>query len=424
MKKLGMLFGVAAATLSSAALGAVYVDVETEGGTFTIEMDAGAKNGGAAFLGLAEGWVDWVDPRNGEPRHGARYYEGTSMGWVQRDGGGEALLVGNVGRRFTGTDGERNWNNGAGVEFPDDIAGPTGLTARSVAMVQQEGPHSIDGDWAVLLKDADEYYGGHWSRVGTVVSNWGVVEAMAGRAVDENGWMEEPVVVTGMRVHGDAGEIAARKAVAEAISPACGLGEAGLEVAEESGTLHCRMDGMGRYAIAHTTNLPDPVWSVDWMDWNEGGEPLEAALPFSTDEAAMGKQRFFAVPTVEYPELGGPKVEGTYSFRVEWEMGAAGDNQVYHYDLDVGAGTGMVYQLDLATQSTVLRSAACNQFQVGRAGAHSRGVRVVISDWWQVPLYWLGEEKAGDGRGRFRMWEMVTGGEAWGPWEGRGGRGE
>ena len=52
--------------------GAVYVDVETEEGAFPIEMDAGARTGGAAFLGLAEGWLDWVDPRNGAPKHGER----------------------------------------------------------------------------------------------------------------------------------------------------------------------------------------------------------------------------------------------------------------------------------------------------------------------------------------------------------------
>lgn len=419
MKKLGMLFGVAAATLSSAALGAVYVDVETDGGTFTIKLDAGARYGGAAFLGLAEGWVDWVDPRNGEPKHGERYYEGTSLGWVQKDGEGEALLLGNLGRRFTGVDGGRNWNNGAGWEWRDDIAGDTGLTARSVAMVQQEGPHSLDGDWAVFLKDGDKQYGGLWSRVGMVVSNWGVVEALTGREADENEWLEEAATVTGMRVHGDSEEIAAWRAAAAEEGIRCGMGEVGVEVAGESGTLHCRMEEKGRYAIAHTTNLLDAVWDVNWMNWNEGDGELEEALPFSTDPDAMGKQHYFAVTKVAYPELPGPGVEGRYSFRVEWEMWGTNENQIYHYDLDVGAGTGMVYQLDFATQSQVLRSAGCNQFEIGRAGAHCTGVSMVISDWWQVPYYWLGEENEGDGQGRFRMWEMVTRGEAWGNWAGK-----
>ena len=404
----GMAWGMAS--------GAVYVDVETDAGTFTIEMDAGARNGGAAFLGLAEGWVDWVDPRNGQPRSGARYYEGTEMGWVRKDSGGEAVLVGNTGRRFMGTDGNRNWNNGAGVEFLDDISGPTGLTARSVAMIQQTGPHTLDGRFAVFLKDGNEDCGGIWSRVGTVVSNWGTVVELSARAVDESEWMESPAAVTGMRVHGDGDEIAAWRAVAEAKAASCGMGEAGLAVEGESGTLRCRMEGKGRYAIAHTTNLTDAVWNVNWMNWNEGDGALEETLPFSTAADAFGPRRSFAVVEVDYPELGGPSVEGKYSFRVEWEMGQDGENEVYQYDLDVGAGTGMVYQLDWATQSTVLRSAACDQFQIGRGGAHSMGVSMVISDWWQVPYYWLGEETAGAGRGRFRMWEWVRNGEAWGNW--------
>jgi hypothetical protein len=131
------------------------------------------------------------------------------------------------------------------------------------------------------------------------------------------------------------------------------------------------------------------------------------------------------VTAVEYPELGGPKVEGKYSFRVEWEMGAGEENQFYQYDLDVGAGTGMVWRLDAATQSQALESAACTQIIVERSGArpswvpvggaHSMGVILVIG--WEVEVYWLGEAEAGTGKGRFRMWD--GGGEVWGDWIGR-----
>lgn len=412
-----ILAGLAAGV--PAAKAAVYVDVETDAGTFTIEMDEGARNGGAAFLGLAAGWVDWVDPRNGKPRQGERYFEGTEMGWVQKDEGGDALLVGNLGRWFTGADGGKNRNNGAGWAWRDDIAGPTGLTARSVAMVQQNGPHSIDGCFAVFLKDADAYYGGRWSRIGTVASNWGVVEAMAGRAVDGSGWMESPAEVTGIRIHGDEGEIAAWRAAAASNAPCCGMGEAGLGFAGGEATLTCRMEGKGRYAIAHTTNLTDEAWIVNWMNWNEGEGALEETLPFSTATNAMGKQRHFAVVAAEYPELGGPTVTGKYSFRVEWEAGDGEENQVYQYDLDVGAGTGMAWRLDAATQSEVLESAELNQIMVGRSGAHSTGVSFVVPEWWHVPYYWLGEAPGDEGHGRFRMWEAVSGGEVWGTWRGQ-----
>ena len=139
MKKFCMAVGMWALALVgsqavSAAGAAVYVDVETEAGTFTIEMDAGARNGGAAFLGLAEGWMDWVDPRNGQLKHGVGYHAGTAMSWVKKDEKGEAVLVGNLGYAFTGADGGRNWNNGGGIQMQDDVSGATGLTARSVAM--------------------------------------------------------------------------------------------------------------------------------------------------------------------------------------------------------------------------------------------------------------------------------------------------
>ena len=360
-----------------------------------------------------------MDPRNGQAMHGERYYEGTVMGWVQKDEEGDALLVGNLGRRFTGEVGGRNWNNGAGWSWRDDIAGPTGLTARSVAMVQQNGPHSIDGCFAVFMKDADAYYGGHWSRIGTVVSNWSVVEALAERPVDENGWMEEAAPVGGMRVHGSEEEIAAWRSTAEAEGVRCGFGETGLVFEGGNGMLTCRMEGMGQYAILHTTNLMDRVWNVNWMNWNEDAGGLEETQPFSTAADAFGPRRSFAVATVEYPELGGPAVGGRYSFRVEWEMGGTNENEVYQYDVDVGAGTGMVWQLDWATQSRVLRSAGCNQFILGRRGAHSTGVSMVIGDWFQVPYYWLGEKRRGDGKGRFRMWEWVSGADIWGNWQGK-----
>ena len=143
------------------------------------------------------------------------------------------------------------------------------------------------------------------------------------------------------------------------------------------------------------------------MSWDSFG------LTGQTGFAASG----FAA--VSYPELGGPTVTGKYSFRVEWEMGVGETNQIYQSDLDVGADTGMVCQLDFATQSKVMRSAPIDQIIVGRDGAHSTLVSFVIGAWWQIPYYWLGEAKKGDGAGRYRMWEFMSGGEVWGPWEGR-----
>lgn len=393
--------------------GAVYVDVETEEGAFTIEMDAGARNGGAAFLGLAEGWLDWVDPRNGAPKHGERYYEGTAMSWVKKDEGGEALLVGNLGRPITGADGQKNWNNGAGVELFDDVAGATGLTARSVAMVQQDGPHTLDGDWAVLLKNADDDYGGLWSRVGMVVSNWGVVVALAGREVDENGWMESPVTVTGMRVHGDQGEIAAWRAEAatNGLFPKATWVTAR---ATESG-IRWMIPGSSRFTMETTENLCGTWGTTTYWNEREACDAgwMELGMPGAT---WFLKENFL---TLDYTGLSGPAVAGKYSFRVEWETKGTNANEIYQYDLDVGAGTGMVRQLDLETQTNVLKSAPCNQFIIGRSGAHSTGVSVVISDWGQIPYYFLGEARSGDGAGRFRMWEWMSDGNVWGSWIGR-----
>lgn len=405
----GLVLALASA---GSAMGAVYVDVETETGTFTIEMDAGARNGGTAFLGLAEGWADWIDPRDGEPKHGEQYYEGTSMGWVYKDDGGREILVGNLGRRFTDGNGGLNRNNGAGVEFLDDVAGPTGLVARSVAMVLQDGPHTLDGRWGVMLQDADEWFGGSWSRIGTVVSNWGVVESIAGRAADENGWLENPVEVTGMRVHGDAAEIERWRAEAQGSLPA-------------TMRIEVRLTGTGmRWAIPGTCRFKTMTTEKlggDWTEldcWNEQG-----AIDAGWNELGLTGKTGFACasfPAIDYPELGGPTVTGKYSFRVEWEMGGTNENQVYHYDLDVGADTGMAYQLDAETQSRVLRSAALDQIIVARGGAHSTMVSFIVGAWMQVPYYWLGEREAGDGPGRFRMWEYITDGTVWGSWAGRG----
>lgn len=410
MRRWGLVGALAIAAAVCPCGRAVQVDVVTTAGTFTVELDESARNGAAAFLGLAEGWLDWVDPQSGEPRHETPFYEGTCMGWVAGDDAGEPLLLGNLGRRFTDTSGARNWNNGAGLELHDDVTGATGLVARSVAMVQQNGPHSIDGCWAVLLQDADDQYGGRWSRFGTVVSNWDVVLSIAARTVDASGWLENPAEVTAMRVRGDEAEIAAWRAIAEAPDKFPTV---------EWSQAHATSNGIcwslpprSRFRTTTTTALTGTWSTQEW--WNEREE-----LDISWNDLGLTGTIGFAhggFTAVAYPELGGPDISGQFTFRAEWEMGPGEENQVYQYDLDVGAGTGMVRQLDLATQTQVLRSATCNQFITARCGAHSMGISVVIGDWFQIPYYWLGEAKSGAGMGRFKLWDPISGGEVWGNW--------
>lgn len=392
-------------------LAAVYADVETSLGTFTIELDATARNGGAAFLALAQGWVDWLDPQTKAPQHGEPYYGGTAVGWIFKDGKDNPVLVGNLGRTITDGNGGRNWNNGAGIELLDDISGSTGLTARSVAMVQQDGPHTIDGRWAVMLENADDYFGGRWSRIGTVVSNWGVVEALAGRPVDANGWMEVPVETSAVRIHGDPEETDAWRTEAQKTWPTATWVEARMTPTG----IKWLIPGHSRFKTRTTDSLLGKWNTPEW--WNEG-EPLDASWEtFGLDgQTGFAAGRFAAV---SYPELGGPTVTGKYSFRVEWEMGPGDTNQIYQYDLDVGANTGMVWQLDLATQSQALRSATLDQIIIRQGGAHSTLVSFVISAWWQVPYYWLGETEKGSNNGRYRMWEFLTGDDVWGDWAGR-----
>lgn len=393
--------------------GAVYVDVETAAGTFTIEMDAGARNGGAAFLGLAEGWVDWVDPQTGEPRQGERYYEGTAMSWVLKDEAGNASAVGNLGRPLTDAEGNKNWNNGAGVELFDDVDAGGALTARSVVMVQQDGPHSIDGGFAVLLKDAAAIYTGRWSRVGTVVSNWSVVTALAGRPIDANGWMEAPVATTGMRVHGDAGEIAGWRAEAETngLFPEVSWAAAH---STESG-IRWMIPAQSRFTMETTEDLLG-TWKTDTF-WNE-----REACDAGWQELGMPGRTWFLKEdflTLAYSEFTGPRVAGQYAFRVEWEKGGAGENEIYEYDLDVGAGTGMVWRLDLETQTEFLESAALELVMLGRIGAHSTGVALFVPDWWHLPYYWLGGTSSDAESGRFRMWDAISEREVWGRWKGQ-----
>lgn len=408
-----LLLPLLAAAASLAVLpapAAVYVDVETTAGTFTIELDPAARNGGAAFLGLAEGWIDWLDPQTGGAKHGERYFGGTAVNWIYKDGDGNAVLVGNLGRPFTDGDGNRNWNNGAGIELLDDIPEAAGLPARSVAMVQQQGPLTIDGRWAVMLENADEYFGGRWSRIGTVVSNWGVVETLAGRTVDENGWMEAPVEVTDVRVHGDGGEIDAWRAESRGTWPTATRVEARTTV---SG-IFWPLPAHSRFKTKTAESLLGGWETPEW--WNEGDAREVSWDAFGLDGTSGFAAGSFSA--VSYPELGGPTVTGKYSFRVEWEMGPGETNQVYQYDLDVGADTGMVWQLDWETQSHVVRSAALDQIVVRLGGARSTLVSFVIGAWWQIPYYWLASPEKDAPAGRYRMWEYMSGGEVWGPWAG------
>lgn len=394
-----------------------FAEVETTAGAFTIRLDwENAPNGCGAFAALAEGLTDWVNPQSGKAEKGVEYFPGTAMSWVQHDENSEALLLGNRGRLFTGADGTANVSNGSGLTLEDDIrdGGGRGLAARSVAMMNAGGPDTLDGRWAVFLKDGEAYYGGKWSRIGTVASNWGLVESIANGARDTNsGMLESPATVTGVRVWSVPAEAMEAWRAAATNWPSCGQGDVAVDVSGTNGTLHCGWRPKSQYAVVHCGDLREAARNIVWMDWNDGAEEALAELPFRAGQekggdGAMwfGPRQFCAVAEAEYPELGGPEFPGGEgALLAEWQWGD-GTVERYLHELDWAAGTGTVWRA--TEEGGWTNDSSVIALEQWRAGAHSRELLVVCPMWmgpW--PMYFLhyyqfGEE-GGDGRGRFRL---------------------
>ena len=391
-----------------------FAEVETTAGAFTIRLDwENAPNGCGAFAALAEGRTDWVNPQSGKAEKGVEYFPGTAMSWVQNNAEGtEKLLLGNRGRLFAGTDGTANVSNGSGLTLEDDIrdGGGRGLAARSVAMMNAEGPDTLDGRWAVFLKDGEAYYGGKWSRIGTVASNWGVVESIAGGARDAaTGLLESPATVTGVRVWSVPAEAMEAWRAGATNWPSCGQGNVAVDVSGTNGTLHCGWRPKSQYAVVHCGDLREAARNIVWMDWNEGAEEAWAELPFqATEEGSMpfGKCHFCAVAEVGYRELTGPSLLGSgYGLLTEWQWGD-GSVDLFLHELDWNAGTGTVWRA--TDDGGWTNSAVVAGIGFWRTGAHSGELAMAeeeregVFTYTRVYRYRLGAHGA-DGTGRFRM---------------------
>lgn len=393
-----------------------YAEVETTGGDFTIALEwESAPNGCEAFSGLAEGLADWVNPQSGKMEHGVEYYPGTAVSWGQRDEAGDMLLVGNRGRIFTGSGGTTNADNGAGVEFPDDLreGGGRNLAARSVAMMNREKPDSLDGRWAIFLKEGNAYYGGQWSRIGTVVSNWAVVEALAARERDpDTGLMVEPATVTGVQVWSDPADVAAAWRVGATNFPSCTENPLDLRVAGTNGSVRFKVEPRSHFSFVRKGDLADAAIVIE--DWNEEHECRTNELAFLTVPAGesddgiarFGTQHFFSagVSEVSYPALTGPALPGNgYGLLTEWQWRDGSVDQYLHV-FDWVKGTGMVWKATEGggwTNTALVLGMDC-----WRDGAHCGQLamaEVVLGDIWSyIYRYWLGAPGA-DGVGRFRM---------------------
>lgn len=389
-----------------------YADVETTRGTFTVQLDWPERAQAVeAFAGLAEGWGGWVDASTGRPGQGD-YFTGTHLSWVQRDESNDVLLLGNRGRVFMRADGTTNVANGAGTCWQDGLeAGGTGqdlgLPARSVALLNANGPNTLDGQWAVLLKDASAYYGGRWAGFGTVVSNWGLVEALAGGETDANGVLLEPVEMTGVRFHGSEGQADNWPWQAAASrAPAVCLAEVALSTNGTGGmNLNCRWDGPGQLAVACCPDLLAKVRDdVRWLDFNEENGMAHLALPLDTNN--FGNMHFFWGLAANYPELGTVALQGRMSqFMTEWQWGD-GTTDTYLHVLDTSSATGMVYKAEGEswTEDATIVGAGFwregpNSFCLVMRECSQSGVVLLTRDFF----YRLSPADSSTGLGRFQM---------------------
>ena len=272
------------------------------------------------------------------------------------------------------------------------------------------------------MEDCDAYFGGQWSRIGTVASNWGVVESIAGGARDgTTGLLETPATVTGVRIWSEPPEAMEAWRAGATNWPKCGLGEVAVEVAGTNGTLRCGWGPKSQYAVAHGADLTAEAKTVAWMDWNEGPESVWTDISFfatkdpsPTGTVWFGPRHFCAVEEVRYPELAEPGLKGFgHDFITEYQWGD-GNVETFSHELDWSAATGTVWKVTEGGEKTY--DSTVVGMGLWRAGAQS--VELVLGEW--VPstgvlyyfCYRLGVEGA-DGVGRF---QLVSTREVWGDW--------
>ncbi len=169
----------------------LFADVVTSMGTFRIELRPSlAPRAVANFVGLAEGSVEWTDPRTGELRSGEPLY---------RD-----LLFHRVVPGLTIQTGDPlgNGTGGPGYSFPDEFSEQLLHDRAGVVSMANAGPDTNGSQWFVTLRPMRHLDGKH-SAFGVVVEGMDVVEAIGAVPVgrrgrerpDQDVWLREVRII-------------------------------------------------------------------------------------------------------------------------------------------------------------------------------------------------------------------------------------
>jgi len=146
----------------------------TTQGSFTIELfDAEAPNTVASFVGLAEGTIEWTDPRTRQ-KVNTRYYDGTIFHRVI-----EGFMI-------QGGDPLGQGTGGPGFTFADEFHPARKHDKAGILSMANRGPNTNGGQFFITL-DATPWLDGKHSVFGQVTSGLDVVKKIGSTPTSKPG---------------------------------------------------------------------------------------------------------------------------------------------------------------------------------------------------------------------------------------------
>lgn len=326
MKKIGGVFVALGMVLGATAHAEVVATARSPEGVFAefrVVLDVmGAPVAVANFMGLADGSQKWVDPESGRVRGGAgdAFYDGMVFDMPDGNcvrGGMRPIPDGEGGVKYEGGAGFSALGKGKEAW--------TVVSEGTLAMVENEGPHNIDGELALYVTNGVT----QWTAIGQV------------READLPGMRELAALVQGgevVAVEWDVDESGATAAERTAL-------EAGRELLPEPFGMAAGIgaDGAGftlvlpassRLAVFTSENLTGG-FSYEGEAWNLTEEP--GAMEFGWNTWLLtGMQGFVTLAGVKQPMWSGHKFQG------KWWMGLDYPDHREEIWWDFTKGTGLV----------------------------------------------------------------------------------
>ena len=313
----------------------IFADFATSLGTFTATLDyVRAPRAVANFIGLATGGRRWLDPETGAAVSND-FYAGTRIHQIVKtvdSGITNTLAIQGGLRPVRNPAGLAAFSGDPGYSILQETTNGLSHSNGVLAMVNV-GPHSAGSEYVLTVTNVPFWDGAH-TVFGSVVSNMGVVQAIAAVASDPNtGAPLVPIAVSNVAIRRIGAAAEAFDIYAQSL-PLPTQSVATLDVANPTNSqLVYGVPAQSEYFVVHTTNLLNPARSIDSSGFNPSASPDVVTNVFWT--SAFGPVHFFHASQVRYPVFSAIAPGSNFHFAATWSSG-----DTYHYFLDIPATTG------------------------------------------------------------------------------------